>query len=191
MLGSAVGPYEIVDKLGSGGMGEVFLGHDPRLQRRVALKRLTAAASGAPDDNARVLREARAVARLNHPNIAAVYDVLQQDGRTFIVMEYVEGESLSARMARERMPIDHVRFIGRQLASALALAILPADNPTGDPASRRSWRATSDRWPGWPSCRGRRQRRTRGRRTISRHFGASSAPRTSSASRFAGRLRVL
>src|SRR5438270_9699057 len=131
-------------------MGEVFLGHDPRLQRRVALKRLTAAASGAPDDNARVLREARAVARLNHPNIAAVYDVLQQDGRTFIVMEYVEGESLSARMARERMPIDHVRLIGRQLASALALAILPADNPT-------------------------------------RHFGASSAPRTSSASRFAGR----
>src|SRR5438128_6261600 len=114
-------------------MGEVFLGHDPRLQRRVALKRLTAAASGAPDDNARVLREARAVARLNHPNIAAVYDVLQQDGRTFIVMEYVEGESLSARMARERMPIDHVRLIGRQLASALALAILPADNPTGDP----------------------------------------------------------
>ena len=149
MLGSAVGPYEIVDKLGSGGMGEVFLGHDPRLQRRVALKRLTAAASGAPDDNARVLREARAVARLNHPNIAAVYDVLQQDGRTFIVMEYVEGESLSARMARERMPIDHVRLIGRQLASALALAILPADNPT-------------------------------------RHFGASSAPRTSSASRSPG-----
>ncbi|OLB63419.1 MAG: hypothetical protein AUI11_01525 [Acidobacteria bacterium 13_2_20CM_2_66_4] len=101
-----------------------------------------------------MLSEARAVARLNHPNIAAVYDVLQQDGRTFIVMEYVEGESLSARMARERMPIDHVRLIGRQLASALALAILPADNPT-------------------------------------RHFGASSAPRTSSASRFAGRLRVL
>jgi serine/threonine-protein kinase len=100
VLGSAVGPYQIVDKLGAGGMGEVFLGHDPRLQRRVALKRLTAAASGAADDNARVLREARAVARLNHPNIAAVYDVLQQDGRTFIVMEYVEGESLSARMAR-------------------------------------------------------------------------------------------
>jgi len=122
VLGSAVGPYEIVDKLGSGGMGEVFLGHDPRLQRRVALKRLTAAASGAPDDNARVLREARAVARLNHPNIAAVYDVLQQDGRTFIVMEYVEGESLSARMARERIPIDQVRLIGRQLASALAAA---------------------------------------------------------------------
>ena len=122
MLGSAVGPYEIVDKLGAGGMGEVFLGHDPRLQRRVALKRLTAAASGASDDNARVLREARAVARLNHPNIAAVYDVLQQDGRTFIVMEYVEGESLSARMARARIPIDQVRLIGRQLASALAAA---------------------------------------------------------------------
>jgi serine/threonine-protein kinase len=121
VLGS-VGPYEIVDKLGAGGMGEVFLGHDPRLQRRVALKRLTAAASGGADENARVLREARAVARLNHPNIAAVYDVLQQDDRTFIVMEYVEGESLSARMARERIPIVQVRLIGRQLASALAAA---------------------------------------------------------------------
>jgi serine/threonine-protein kinase len=103
-------------------MGEVYLGHDPRLERRVALKCLIASGATRDDDRARVLREARAAARLNHPNIAAVYDVLQQDDRTFIVMEYVEGESLSARLMRERIPMAQVRRIGRQLASALAAA---------------------------------------------------------------------
>ena len=103
-------------------MGEVFLGHDPRLERRVALKCLIASAASRADDQARMLREARAAARLNHPNIAAVYDVLQQEDRTFIVMEYVEGESLAARLARERVPLEQVRAIGRQLASALAAA---------------------------------------------------------------------
>jgi eukaryotic-like serine/threonine-protein kinase len=104
-------------------MGEVFLGHDPRLQRRVALKCLIASSGqSGEDDQQRVLREARAAARLNHPNIAAVYDVLQQGNRTFIVMELVEGETLSACMARDRIPLDQVRLIGRQLASALASA---------------------------------------------------------------------
>ena len=103
-------------------MGEVYLGHDPRLERRVALKCLITAGATRAEDQARMLREARAAARLNHPNIAAVYDVLQQDDRTFIVMEYVTGESLAARMARGRLPLDEVRAIGRQLASALAAA---------------------------------------------------------------------
>ena len=100
----------------------MFLGHDPRLERRVALKCLIASGATRDEDQARILREARAAARLNHPNIAAVYDVLQQDDRTFIVMEYVEGENLASKMMRERMPIAQVRRIGRQLASALASA---------------------------------------------------------------------
>jgi len=103
-------------------MGEVFLGHDPRLERRVALKCLIVSGATRDEDQARMLREARAAARLTHPNIAAVYDVLQEGDRTFIVMEYVEGESLASRMARERIPISQVRTIGRQLASALAAA---------------------------------------------------------------------
>src|SRR5436190_859845 len=102
-------------------MGEVFLGHDPRLQRRVALKCLAAPPRGAVGD--RILREARAVARLNHPHIAAVYDVIEQDDRSFIVMEYVEGESLSARLRRvPAVTFDEIRSVGRQLASALAAA---------------------------------------------------------------------
>ena len=122
MVGTAVGPYQILSQLGAGGMGEVYLGHDPRLQRRVALKCLTVTEAQSGELHTRILREARAAARLNHPNIAAVYDVLEQDDRTFIVMEYVEGESLAARIAREPMPLDQVRAMGRQLASALVAA---------------------------------------------------------------------
>ncbi len=122
MVGSAVGPYQILGKLGAGGMGEVFLGHDPRLERRVALKCLMAAETQPGEVRTRVLREARAAARLNHPHIAAVYDVLEQDDRTFIVMEYVEGISLAAHLAAGPLPVSEVRAIGRQLASALAAA---------------------------------------------------------------------
>ena len=97
LLGTYVGPYEVLEKLGTGGMGEVFLCHDSRLHRKVALKCLT---SDEPAEaHANVLREARAVARLTHPHIASVHDVLLQDGRAFIVMEYVEGESLRSRLS--------------------------------------------------------------------------------------------
>src|SRR4051812_39150961 len=103
-------------------MGEVFLGHDPRLERRVALKCLTSPALASGESHGRVLREARAVARLTHPNIAGIYDVLEQDGRAFIVMEYVEGISLAAHLAHGPLPPAEVRMIGRQLASALTAA---------------------------------------------------------------------
>ncbi len=122
MTGAAVGPYRILEKLGAGGMGEVFLGHDPRLERRVALKCLTAKEANSPEGHARVLREARAVARLTHPNIAGVYDVLEDGGHTYIVMEYVEGISLAAHIAGGRRPAAEVRSVGRQLASALTAA---------------------------------------------------------------------
>jgi TolB-like protein/Tfp pilus assembly protein PilF len=122
LIGSAVGPYQILEKLGAGGMGEVFLGHDPRLERRVALKCLIAAETQSGEERARVLREARTAARLTHPNIAAVYDVLEQNNRTFIVMEYVEGISLAAHLAAGPLPTSAVRDIGRQIASALTAA---------------------------------------------------------------------
>ena len=122
MIGTSVGPYQILQKLGAGGMGEVFLGYDPRLERRVALKCLRATAVVGDEAHDRVRREARAVARLTHPHIAGVYDVLEQDGRAFIVMEYVEGVSLAVHMAGGPLPVAEVRSIGRQLASALGAA---------------------------------------------------------------------
>jgi tetratricopeptide (TPR) repeat protein/TolB-like protein len=121
VIGTSVGPYQVLARLGAGGMGEVFLGHDTRLQRRVALKRLTGIVDSGEAER-RIFREARAIARLTHPNIAAIYDVLDEGAGAFIVMEYVEGESLAARLRRGPLAPDEVRAITRQLAAALAAA---------------------------------------------------------------------
>ncbi|MBI2833133.1 MAG: tetratricopeptide repeat protein [Acidobacteria bacterium] len=121
MVGS-IGPYRIIRSLGAGGMGEVYLGHDGRLDRHVALKSVSDALAATPDARRRLLGEARAVARLNHPNIAAVHDVLDAGDRTFIVMEYVEGETLAARLERGRPPLQEIVAIARQLAAGLAHA---------------------------------------------------------------------
>ena len=120
--GSLVGPYRVVHRLGRGGMGEVFLARDSRLERPVALKCLVAAGAAAGDLRDRVIREARMAARITHPHVAAVHDIIEHDGRTFMVMEYVEGKSLAALLKRE--PLEHARVIalGRQLAAALASA---------------------------------------------------------------------
>jgi len=119
MVSSSVGPYEVLEKIGTGGMSEVFLANDSRLKRRVALKRLLLSD---PQEGDRIRHEARALAQLNHSNIAAVYDVLPHEGRHFIVMEYAAGPSLRERLMQGRLPLVDVITIGRQLASALAAA---------------------------------------------------------------------
>ena len=122
MIGTQLGPYQVLARLGAGGMGEVYLAYDARLDRRVALKSPSDAWLADPDARSRVQREARAAARLSHPNIAAVYDVLEADGRPFIVMEYVEGETLAALLARGRLPLERALAIGITLCDALAAA---------------------------------------------------------------------
>jgi hypothetical protein len=119
---SRVGPYVVLRRLGRGGMGEVFLAQDSRLDRAVALKCLVAAGAAPQDLRDRVVREARLAARINHPHVAAVHDVVEHDGRTFMVMEYVEGESLAVLLKQEPMPERRVVELGRQLAAALAAA---------------------------------------------------------------------
>ena len=119
--GESIGPYVILGRLGSGGMGEVFLARDSRLERQVALKRLLDRPSD-EEPHRRALAEARAAARIAHPNVAGVHDVFTNDDGTFIVMEYVEGESLAARMARGQLSIDVVLRFGRQLSAAVAAA---------------------------------------------------------------------
>ena len=121
-FGSYIGQYIVIDRLDSGGQGEVFLGNDPLLHRKVALKRLISPNPGSSDEWARILREARAAARISHPNVATIHTVIEHATRAFIVMEYVEGENLAARMRRERLPVQRVIEIGHQLASALAAA---------------------------------------------------------------------
>ena len=118
----SVGPYRVLQKLGEGGMGEVFLATDTRLNRKVALKYLSDPSLDLPRARERLLREARAAAQISHPNIAAIYDILDTGTHPCIVMEYVPGESLSQVAGRGPMPVDRVASIGAQLADALAHA---------------------------------------------------------------------
>jgi tetratricopeptide (TPR) repeat protein len=120
----AVGHYRILDKLGEGGMGEVFLAEDTVLGRRVALKLPTALLAGDAEACARLQREARAAATINHPHVCVVHEVGEAaDGRPFIVMEYLEGETLAARLTRQqRLTPDEVLTLGCEAADALAAA---------------------------------------------------------------------
>src|ERR1017187_7702963 len=117
--GTKLGPYEIVAPLGAGGMGEVYRARDGRLNRTVAIKILPSHLSDDSMRRQRFEREAKAVSSLNHPHICTLYDVGRQDGVDFIVMEYVEGGTLAARLETEPLPTVEVLEYGTQLASAL------------------------------------------------------------------------
>jgi tetratricopeptide (TPR) repeat protein/tRNA A-37 threonylcarbamoyl transferase component Bud32 len=120
--GAFVGPYEVIELLGTGGMSQVYLAQDRRLKRRVALKCLLSSKQATEERRARILQEARAAARITHNKVAAIYDVIEEADRVFIVMEYVEGESLARCIKRGPLPVDQVVAIGRQLAEALGAA---------------------------------------------------------------------
>ena len=117
--GTKLGPYEIVAPLGAGGMGEVFRARDTRLNRAVAIKILTQGIAEAPEVRQRFEREARAVSSLNHPHICALYDVGHQDGIEYLVMEYIEGETLAARIAKGPLPTADLLRYASQIADAL------------------------------------------------------------------------
>jgi len=117
--GTRLGPYEILSAIGAGGMGEVYRARDTRLDRTVAIKVLPGHVSGDPALHERFEREARSVAALNHPHICTLHDVGRQDGTDFIVLEYLEGETLAARLAKGPLPLDQVLAIAVQIADAL------------------------------------------------------------------------
>jgi serine/threonine-protein kinase len=119
--GTRLGPYEITAQLGVGGMGAVFLAHDTTLHRQVALKVLDSPADDA-SASARLLREARNAAALNHPNICTIYEVGDADGRTFIAMEYVDGRPLSDRLAESALPLHEALKYCIEAADALSYA---------------------------------------------------------------------
>jgi serine/threonine-protein kinase len=122
MIGRTIGPYAVVAKLGAGGMGEVYRARDTKLDRDVALKILPESFASDPDRLMRFEREAKTLASLNHPHIAQIHGFEQSGGTSALVMELVEGEDLSQRIARGPVPIDEALPIARQIAEALEAA---------------------------------------------------------------------
>jgi eukaryotic-like serine/threonine-protein kinase len=120
--GAKLGPYEIQSPLGAGGMGEVYRGKDTRLDRTVAIKVLPSHLSDDPELKRRMEREAKAISTLQHPNICTLYDIGTQDGTNFLVMEYLEGQTLADRLGKGALPLDQVLKIGTEIAQALEKA---------------------------------------------------------------------
>jgi serine/threonine protein kinase len=120
--GTRLGVFELIDLLGRGGMGEVYRATDTKLKRQVAIKVLPPSLVADRDRLARFQREAEVLASLNHPNIGAIYGLEESDGITALVMELVEGDDLSQRIARGAIPIDEALPIAKQIAEALEAA---------------------------------------------------------------------
>src|SRR5258708_4817327 len=120
--GLKLGPYEIVSRLGAGGMGEVYRARDTRLGREVALKILPAEVSDDPARKARFEQEARAAAALNHPNITGLHDVGSESGVSYIVTELIVGETLEAVIERGPVPAKKLIEIAVQIADGMAAA---------------------------------------------------------------------
>src|SRR6266496_1045943 len=117
--GSRLGPYEILSPLGAGGMGEVYKARDTRLERTVAVKVLSAHLSSSAESRQRFEREAKTISQLSHPHICALYDVGNQDGVEYLVMEYLEGETLADRLLKGALPTEQTLRYGIEIADAL------------------------------------------------------------------------
>src|SRR6202453_3442921 len=120
--GTKFGPYQIEAPLGEGGVGEVYRARDLRLDRAVAIKVLASHLSSSPELKQRMEREARAISALNHPHICHLYDIGSQDGTDYLVMEFLEGETLAARLSKGAIPMSEILKIGIAVADALAVA---------------------------------------------------------------------
>jgi len=120
--GTLLGPYEIQSPLGAGGMGEVYRARDTRLDRSVAIKILPEHLCGDPEAKQRFDREARAISSLSHPHICHLYDVGQHNGISYLVMEYLEGETLGERLRKGRMPLEQVFRVGSEICQGLEQA---------------------------------------------------------------------
>src|SRR2546429_485736 len=120
--GARLGPYEILSPLGAGGMGEVYKARDTRLDRTVAIKILPEILAADRQFRERFDREARAISRLTHPHICSCYDVGEQQGTAFLVMEHLEGETLADRLTKGALPLDEALRVAIQIGDALGTA---------------------------------------------------------------------
>src|SRR4030042_5262839 len=116
MIGRALSHYKILEKRGAGGMGEFYRAEDLRLHRQVAVKLLPDVFAEDPERLARFEREAKLLAALSHPNIAAIYGLEEAEGKRFLVLELVEGETLAQRLGRGSLPVEEALEVCRQIA---------------------------------------------------------------------------
>src|SRR5687767_5831980 len=119
LMGARLGAYEILSAIGAGGMGEVYRARDTRLDRIVAIKVLPPHVAADPAFRQRFEREAKTISSLDHPHICALYDVGQDRGTDFLVMQYLEGETLADRLARGPLPVEQALKHGCEIADAL------------------------------------------------------------------------
>jgi serine/threonine protein kinase len=119
VIGQFLGPYQVLSKLGEGGMGEVYKARDTRLDRTVAIKVLPPEVAGDPAWRTRFEREAKAVAALDHPHICGIYDVGSVNCTDYLVMPFVDGQTLAARLATGPLPLDQALKTAAEIADAL------------------------------------------------------------------------
>lgn len=119
---TAIGPYKIERELGRGGMGEVYLAHDSRLDRHIAIKALPVHLAQEPERLARFQREAKVLASLNHPNIGAIFGLEESDSRQYLILEFIDGETLGDRLVNGPVPVDEALTLAKQIAEALEAA---------------------------------------------------------------------
>src|SRR5262245_33536160 len=122
MIGKELGPYRILEKLGEGGMGEVYRARDRKLQREVAIKALPREMAADAERIARFEREAQLLAALHHPNIGGIHELLEHDGHRYLVLELIDGHTLAERIGDRGLPIEDALPIARQIADALEAA---------------------------------------------------------------------
>src|SRR5688572_11679986 len=120
--GESIGHYRIISKLGKGGMGEVYLAEDTKLERRVAIKILLAEVAGDETRVRRFVQEAKAASALNHPNILTVHEIGSSDESQYIVTEYIKGETLRDRLSNSSLPLRETLDVTIQVAAALSAA---------------------------------------------------------------------
>ena len=137
--GTTLGPYEILSPIGAGGMGEVYKARDTRLDRTVVIKVLPEHVAADPDLKQRFEREAKTISSLNHPHICTLHDIGNQDGIDFLVMEYLEGDTLTQRLGKGALSLEQALWVAIEIADALDNAHRqgwPGDGPRRAPDSR-------------------------------------------------------